>query len=226
MYSIAVAIEAILLDSESSLTLDHSRRWFHLVRSVRDLISPDGHLVMPQTTKPETPTKYHFAMAFQQMAEARNRNQCLNVQCTTKIVQRSSVCSRCGILRYCSKECLTAAWNSSEHAHKSVCKKIVRLRAATLLNDDKAWARTVCDSSMHRDPAEFAYMCVRMDADVEDAEGIWRGIHRLADAKLKFGRGNGAQNEQAEVAMDPTPEQEGDAEPAIDQGSLLIGSLD
>ncbi|KAF8202634.1 hypothetical protein K438DRAFT_1932607 [Mycena galopus ATCC 62051] len=46
-----------------------------------------------------------------QMEEARNRNQCL-----------------------------TAAWNSSEHAHKSVRKQIL-------------------DRSMHRDPAEFVQRC-------------------------------------------------------------------
>ncbi|KAF7363049.1 MYND-type domain-containing protein [Mycena venus] len=224
MYAIAVAIEPILLDLQNPLTLDHSRRWFHLVRSMRSVISPDGQWVVPRT-KPKITPKYHFAVAFQQMAEARNRNQCLHVECTTKIVQRSSVCSRCGIVRYCSKECLTAAWSCSEHAHKSVCKKIVRLRAATLLTDDKAWARTVCDSSMHRDPAEFAHMCVRLDADVEDAEGIWRGILRLADAKLKFVHGLGVEKAQ-EVAADPTQEQEGVAEPAEDQASLVIENLD
>ncbi|KAF8189251.1 hypothetical protein K438DRAFT_2019127 [Mycena galopus ATCC 62051] len=195
MYAIAVAIEPILMDSESPSTLDHSRRWFDLVRAMRTVISSDGHWVIPQTIQQETSPEHHFAMAFQKMAETRNRNQCLNVECTTKMVQRTSVCSRCGIVRYCSKECLTAAWNSSELGHKSLCKKIVRLRAAMLLNDDKAWVHTVTGGF---DPAD---MCMWMVAEVADAEGIWQSIHCLTDARLKFLYRYGDEEEQ-EVAAD------------------------
>ncbi|KAJ6566467.1 hypothetical protein B0H19DRAFT_1137906 [Mycena capillaripes] len=185
MYTVAVEIEPILLGIRPRMSMDDCRRWFHLVRSMRSVISPEGEWVMP-TDKPEVDFRTHFAMAFHRMVEIRNRNQCLHVECTTKIVHRSSVCSRCGIVRYCSQTCLAAAWDAPTLPHKTLCKQITRLRAATSLKDDKDWTHTVRDSTVHRAPQEFAQMCAGRGADPALAEAIWRGIVLLTDAKMGF----------------------------------------
>ncbi|KAJ7633630.1 hypothetical protein DFH06DRAFT_1139965 [Mycena polygramma] len=185
MYSIAVAIEPILLRVRTQMHMDDCRRWFHLVRSMRSVITPEGQWVLP-ANRPQMKGKIHFGVAFHRMTEIRNRNQCLHIECTTKIAQRSSVCSRCGIVRYCGQPCLAAAWDASNHPHKTLCKKITRLRASIGLADDKDWTRTVRDSAVHRSPQEFATMCERKGADSEEAEVIWRGIMSLTDARTSF----------------------------------------
>ncbi|KAF7335614.1 MYND-type domain-containing protein [Mycena venus] len=199
MYDIAVSIEPILKDHfrmSLQLNMDDCRRWFDLVCRIRPAISPDGQWIKPENPPEIKDPRSHFALAYHRMAETRNRNQCLHIECTTKIVQRSSLCSRCGIVRYCSKECLAAAWDSPQHAHKTLCKRIARLRAATLLKDDKAWTHTMRDSSVHRDPETFAIMCARLGADADDAAGIYREIMRVTEAKVKFAE-NGAKTEAA-----------------------------
>lgn len=38
------------------------------------------------------------------MTQTRNRNRCMDVQCTAPLETRTSACARCAVVRYCSKE--------------------------------------------------------------------------------------------------------------------------
>ncbi|KAJ7769990.1 hypothetical protein B0H16DRAFT_1516992 [Mycena metata] len=202
MYPIAVDIEPILLGLRRTQNpMDDSRRWFALVRRIRSVVS-EGSWVSPNLKKdqPEMADGMgHFAIAFHRMVEIRNRNQCLYIECTTKIHERLSVCSRCGIVRYCSKECLAAAWDAPNNPHKALCKNIAALRTATLLKDDKAWTNTVRDSALHRSPADFADMCTVRGADPDLAAAIWQELVMLTNKKMRFVLGGGEQ-QMAEVA--------------------------
>ncbi|KAJ7745099.1 hypothetical protein B0H16DRAFT_1693044 [Mycena metata] len=186
MYPIAVEIEPILLGLRRTQNpMDDCRRWFGLVRRIRNVVS-EGSWVIPKDRPEMTDRKKHFAIAFNRMVEIRNRNQCLYIECTTKIHERLYVCSRCGIVRYCSKVCLAAAWDAPNNPHKALCKNIAALRTATLLKDDKAWSNTVRDSALHRSPAGFADMCTMRGADPDLAAAIWRELVILTDKRMRF----------------------------------------
>ncbi|KAJ7686264.1 hypothetical protein B0H17DRAFT_1072186 [Mycena rosella] len=199
MYAMAVAIEPILLRTRTFTFLADSRRWFHLIRQLRNVIAPDGSWIRSPDGVPALGPHTHYAAAFHRVVEIRNRNQCRHIACTSKIEARSSVCSRCGIVRYCSHECLEAAWAAPRLPHKSLCKQITALRAATLLADDKAWANTVRDSQVHRSPAGFANMYTALSVDPRIAEAIWRGILLVTDEKMQFA------TQAAELGADNQP---------------------
>ncbi|KAJ7478254.1 hypothetical protein FB451DRAFT_1556999 [Mycena latifolia] len=189
MYTIALEIEPILLGMKFTVGLDDCRRWFHFVRRLRKAINPDGTFITAAQVDqlpPETDRRTSFAVAFHRMVEVRNRNQCLNIACTSKIVARSSICSRCGIVRYCSPECLKAAWAAEELPHKSLCTAIKALRTVTGLLDNTAWNATVRDTSMHRSPETFALLCAARNADEDVAEAVFQGISYLTFAKMRF----------------------------------------
>ncbi|KAJ7464068.1 hypothetical protein FB451DRAFT_1492240 [Mycena latifolia] len=188
LYAIAVPIEPILLHvrAHTASSMDDCRRFFHLVRTLRPCIADGAFVTHPAGERPAMAPFTHFGAAFHRMVEIRNRNQCLHVGCTAKIQARAPVCARCGIVRYCSRECLEAAWAAPRLAHRSLCKQIVALRTATLLTDDKAWAHTVRDSSVHRAPKEFAALCTAQGASARAAEAVWRGIILLTEEKGKF----------------------------------------
>ncbi|KAJ7635557.1 hypothetical protein DFH06DRAFT_1336579 [Mycena polygramma] len=186
MHAIAVEIEPILFSLRSEMDVDSSRRWFRIVRSIRSVIAEGQWIQSTSTNPPQMKRRTKFGAAFHQMVEIRNRNQCLHVKCTTKITQRSSVCSRCGIVRYCGQLCLAAAWDASTLPHKTLCKKITRLRATIGLANEQDWTRTVRDSIVHRSPLNFALLCERKGADPEVADAIWREITCLTDARVVF----------------------------------------
>ncbi|KAJ7464066.1 hypothetical protein FB451DRAFT_1264568 [Mycena latifolia] len=177
-----------------AMTVAIEPRWFHHIRVLRDIIGPDGRFVATSPDDEEGPTdaSAHFRMAYQQMVAIRNRNQCLHVACTVEARERLSVCSRCGIVRYCSRECLAAAWTAPALPHKALCKQIRALRAAIRLGDDKEWARVVRDTLFYRSPGEFAERCTAFGADPATAEAIWDGIHFLTEAKLNYVMGKTA----------------------------------
>ncbi|KAJ7153071.1 hypothetical protein C8R43DRAFT_453003 [Mycena crocata] len=189
MHAIAVRITPILLSlrAQNSLAnaMEDCLRWFGMVMHMRVAFLPDG--TVRERPNSSMNTESHYIGAWDRMLEIRNRNQCLHIGCTSETGERSSVCSRCGIVRYCSRECLEAAWAAPRLPHKSLCKKIRELRAATLLLDDKAWNRVVRDDpARHRSPLDFVATCHALALDVRIAEAIWRGIKLLTQEKLKF----------------------------------------
>ncbi|KAJ7174895.1 hypothetical protein C8R46DRAFT_1347895 [Mycena filopes] len=184
MYAVAVPIEPILLAFRSELEMDDCRRWFALVRRLRPCVGPNGWVIPDEHQ--ETDPSDHFKIAFHLMLEVRNRNQCLHIECTTKILARSAICSRCGIARYCSKQCLADAWDAPLHPHKTVCKRIAALRTATKLTEDKAWAHAVRDSALHRTPEAFERLCVAHGANPLGAQVVWSELLGVSDRKRKF----------------------------------------
>ncbi|KAJ6527684.1 hypothetical protein B0H19DRAFT_1385345 [Mycena capillaripes] len=136
LYPVAVSMEPILR-SMTDQRMTVPRRWFGFVRSMRDSIGTDGTLLYGEGALVLEP-HVCFAGAFQ---------LCSHLACTARIVSRTSMCSRCGIVRYCSHTCLAAAWTAPHLPHKTLCKAIRALRAATLLMDDTAWSHTVRESA-------------------------------------------------------------------------------
>ncbi|KAJ6499700.1 hypothetical protein C8R47DRAFT_296339 [Mycena vitilis] len=182
MYAIAVLIEPILLHLRLEESMNDCRRWFSLVRALCSGIAQDG--TNPKGKATSKMAEYvHFSGAHHCMVQIRNRNQCLHVQCKSKIQARSLVCSRCGIVRYCTPECLKAA---PRLPHKSLCQRITTLRAAVLLTDNNAWNRTVRDDANHRQSRQFMEKCIALGADSRVAEAIWRGIYVLTEARVHF----------------------------------------
>ncbi|KAJ7627600.1 hypothetical protein DFH06DRAFT_730995 [Mycena polygramma] len=230
MYAIAVPIEPILLRLRQEESMDDCRRWFSLVRALRRGIAPDGSFITNPKGKAKSkmPEHTHFGGAHHCMVEIRNRNQCLHVQCKSKIQARSLVCSRCGIVRYCTPECLKAAWTAPRLPHKSLCQRITALRAAVLLTDNKAWNHTVRDDSNHRQSRQFMEKCIALGADPRVAEAIWRGISVLTEARAHFlWEMDHAEQELKDATMDrvegagPKEEEDVIAEPQVDHTDTL-----
>jgi hypothetical protein len=63
--------------------------------------------------------------------------------------------------------------------HKTICKNIQHVRAATLLGEDAAWNRTVHGGELHRSPVKFAEACMAGSVDPRIAEAVWQEIASL-----------------------------------------------
>ncbi|KAJ7169335.1 hypothetical protein C8R43DRAFT_1231873 [Mycena crocata] len=195
MYVVAAPIEPILAGLRADnvpIGMDDCRRWFSIVRRLRPVINPDGTFnikkeLSGQLVDAKRLGRLNFVAAFLRMVEIRNRNQCLHVLCTSQIEERAAVCGRCGIVRYCSRECQQAAWPAPHFPHKTLCKRIQRLRGQVCLTDAQAWNRTVRDdSALHREPRAFADAALKLGADARVAEAIAADIMRLTRARMMF----------------------------------------
>ncbi|KAJ7847437.1 hypothetical protein B0H14DRAFT_2769892 [Mycena olivaceomarginata] len=167
LYPVAIRMEPILR-SMTDQRMTVPRDWFGFVRSMRDSIGTDGSLLYgegPLVLEPPV----CFAGAFQLMTEMRNRNQAL------RIVSR-----HLHVLPV--HTCLTAAWTAPHLPHKTLCKAIRALRAATLLMDDTAWSHTVRDSA-RGDPTEFVGTCMALAVDTRTAQAVIEGMWSLSQAK-------------------------------------------
>nr|GAT55717.1 predicted protein [Mycena chlorophos] len=74
--------------------------------------------------------KQKFSSLFGKLAEVYASDTCLFVECPDPNSKGSNLCSGCGVVRYCSKECQTKAWKYAEAPHSTLCKAIKKLRAA------------------------------------------------------------------------------------------------
>ncbi|KAJ6492681.1 hypothetical protein DFH09DRAFT_1290836 [Mycena vulgaris] len=162
LYPVAVRMEPILR-SMTDRRMTIPRGWFSFVRSMRDSIGMDGTLLYGEGPLVLEPL-------------------CLHLACTARIVSCTSMCSRCGIVRYCSHKCLTAAWTAPHLPHKTLCKAIRALRAATHITDDTAWSHTVRDSA-RSDPTEFVGTCTALAVDIRTAQAVIEGMWSLSQAK-------------------------------------------
>ncbi|KAJ6466119.1 hypothetical protein C8R47DRAFT_1153944 [Mycena vitilis] len=188
MAAIAGRIDPILLSLRGQIE-DDCRRWFHMVRDMSKLVAPDGTFIERSDAEVMlnmTPQS-HFIGAFDRMVEIRNRNQCQHIECMTPVLGRSSVCSRCGIVRFCTRQCLESAWAAPTLPHKTLCKHIQRLRAAAHLCDEAVWTNLVRDDNVfHRSPLKFLKACDAGGVDPQLAQAVWTGITRLAKEKNNF----------------------------------------
>ncbi|KAJ7657242.1 hypothetical protein DFH06DRAFT_1131756 [Mycena polygramma] len=171
--SLAVHMDAIIKDMPE---MADAHRWFTHVLGCRPRINVEKGI------RAEKTPSQHYHAAFHEMMEARNRNQCLNVGCVAKLGVRLRVCSRCNIVRYCSSQCQTAAWNAGYLPHKTLCNHIVAFRATVGLVEQQDWDAVIVDgTTRHRSPFELAALCDPMTVDARIAEAIWRNINSLKD---------------------------------------------
>ncbi|KAJ7649004.1 hypothetical protein DFH06DRAFT_1135265 [Mycena polygramma] len=189
MYAIAVPIEPILLqmENDTQLSMEDCRRWFCFVCALRPLIKPCGSFATveeEEISKPdsEPPIGRLSGDALSGLLEVRNRNQCLYLQCTSKIEARTAFCSRCRIVRYCSSECLRAAWAAPALPHKTLCRQIKALRAATDLLDDNEWNHSMRATTC-RSPTELIARCLNHKVDQRILEALSEEIISLTHAK-------------------------------------------
>ncbi|KAJ7689588.1 hypothetical protein B0H17DRAFT_634429 [Mycena rosella] len=108
--------------------------------------------------------------AFTVIWEVRNRNQCMHLGCNAPMVARLAVCVRCGVLRYCTRECQRAAWNNLLAPHKVLCDMVCELRAGLHMTDPKVWDDLILDSRMGRSAIELLEICrpYSTQLDLED----------------------------------------------------------
>ncbi|KAJ7048667.1 hypothetical protein C8F01DRAFT_1188972 [Mycena amicta] len=133
-----------------------------------------------------------FAMVFSLIMEVRNRDQCLHIHCENVLDTRSQVCSKCGVVRFCSPQCLKAAWKDSKLPHKELCQMVIELRTATGTNlkDAATW------SSVLHDPGDenarfarrilFARECIRAGVDVNIPTKLFKVLALTQWTRHKF----------------------------------------
>ncbi|KAJ6517454.1 hypothetical protein C8R47DRAFT_1255068 [Mycena vitilis] len=125
--------------------------------------------------------------AFSAIWELRNRNQCMQLGCTASMVKRSSVCARCGVVRYCSRECQRAAWKDHPNLpHKAICSQIRQLREVLQVSDVKTWDGLVLHPGIDRSAVALEEIC-KPYVDKTDSSivfAIQDGLNRLIEAKL------------------------------------------
>ncbi|KAF7290242.1 MYND-type domain-containing protein [Mycena indigotica] len=156
--------------------------FFEMVLRLNASIGPDGTINVPEV--PPTIAAYHGA--YVEMAEVRLRSQCLFVNCPhdgpgAATDRATQVCSGCGVVRYCSKDCLRAAWTDSALPHKPLCKAIKQLRAATHLTSDAIFLITL----RKRDAAAFVAHCTQLGIDSTPARAVGDRMTALKKAKLE-----------------------------------------
>ncbi|KAJ7088397.1 hypothetical protein B0H15DRAFT_289881 [Mycena belliarum] len=136
---------------------------------------------------PLTPAQEMCVGAFNTIWEVRNRNQCLYLACPNgPMVARSAVCARCGVVRYCSRECQKAAWKDDAWSHKPLCSKISALRAGLGMAEPRTWDHVTLDSGLSRWVAGLLEMCDPYLAELEESLlfDVGNGISCLTNEKV------------------------------------------
>ncbi|KAJ7152033.1 hypothetical protein C8R46DRAFT_1042909 [Mycena filopes] len=157
-----------------SMPDSEARRWFTNVRHMidppvsRNVKEPEGIgiasglILIEGDTEPLPATQEIYLRTFMAIWEARNRNRCLRIGCKTPMVRRSAVCARCGVVRYCSRECQRTAWKDPDHPvhpHKLLCDNICKLRTALKMLEDGVWDGLVLDPGIGRSPTKLLEIC-------------------------------------------------------------------
>ncbi|KAF7318654.1 MYND-type domain-containing protein [Mycena chlorophos] len=143
--------------------------------------------------------KQKFSALFGKLAEVYGTDTCLFVECPDPKSKGSNLCSGCGTVRYCSKECQTKAWKYAPAPHSTLCKAIKKLRASPAVAvsltagvaEDSGWhgilrephseqCKVIVDKCVEEPPAGA-------DSDKLVRE-IWSGAAGLLEKKKKFSR--------------------------------------
>ncbi|KAJ7073133.1 hypothetical protein C8F01DRAFT_1106235 [Mycena amicta] len=139
-----------------------------------------------------------FTLAFKTMLEVRSRDQCLYIECEHKPNGPAQICSGCGVVRYCSSECQSAAWKDPVAPHRPICKAIKKLRGSLNMTGLDEWTRalSVREPGLAGawDHVRFAQACIVAHADVKTGEIIGDGLRATTARRTDF------LNERAEYA--------------------------
>ncbi|KAJ7873715.1 hypothetical protein B0H13DRAFT_2348945 [Mycena leptocephala] len=154
--------------------------------------------------------------AFMEMLEISNRNQvytfssftvvlharpqCLHIECMEPVLGNAPICSRCGIVRFCTREA------ALHLLHKTLCKNIQHVRAATLLREDATWNRTVRDGELHCSPVKFAEACMAGSVDPAHRGGGVAGNHLPPTEEQEEVGTSEDEDGREDVKADPTVE--------------------
>ncbi|KAJ7729568.1 hypothetical protein B0H16DRAFT_1469953 [Mycena metata] len=154
-------------------------RWFGNVAAMVDppvsqavyvdgLFIASGSLVIEGATEPLGTVEEIYLRTFTAIWEARHRNQCMRLGCTTPMVQRSVPCGGCRVVRYCSRECQRAAWKSHPlHPHKLLCENNFKLRTAFKMLENSVWDRLIVDLGIKREPKPLLEICQPLSWEME-----------------------------------------------------------
>ncbi|KAJ7181380.1 hypothetical protein C8R43DRAFT_1116760 [Mycena crocata] len=181
---------------ESMDGTEDARHWFinthglSLPRVTPRLITTGNVIIEGYAEEPLNQAQEVYFSAFLAIWEVRNRNQCMNLGCaqSNRMTIRSSVCARCGVLRYCSRECQKAAWKGPPvFPHKPLCGHICTLREGLGRTDAKSWDALILDSSMGRSAGKLLGTCgpYSENAHLSILVAIGIGLEVLSSQKLK-----------------------------------------
>ncbi|KAJ7232719.1 hypothetical protein C8J57DRAFT_1729795 [Mycena rebaudengoi] len=193
MNSIAARMSPIW-EPLNEIVMEETRMWF---TQSRRLATPrttvEEHLstgdIFLEGYGPEPLTQYEemYLSAFAGIWEARNRNRCMHLGCTNSLVSRSAVCARCGVIRYCTRECQKAAWKGVPLVpHKPLCDQIWQLRVGLEMTDASSWDALILDSKFARSAVELLEVCRPHAAgiDISLVAAIRIGLSILSSKKV------------------------------------------
>ncbi|KAJ7271559.1 hypothetical protein C8J57DRAFT_1319263 [Mycena rebaudengoi] len=194
MNSIAARMSPIWEEPLNAIVMEETRMWF---TQSRRLATPRTTLheclltgdVVLEDYGPEPLTQYEemYLSAFAGIWEARNRNRCMHLGCTNSIVSRSAVCARCGVIRYCTRECQKAAWKGVPLVpHKPLCDQICQLRVGLDMTHASSWDALILDSKFARSAVELLDVCRPHAAgiDISLVSAIRIGLAILSSEKV------------------------------------------
>ncbi|KAJ6517468.1 hypothetical protein C8R47DRAFT_1087343 [Mycena vitilis] len=191
MNAIRLRIEPIL---ELMNGMEDAHAWFDQVRLMAIPESPESDMFAPAPgriiegrAEPLNSLEELFLRTFCVIWEVRNRNQCMQLECAASMVKPSAVCSQCGVVRYCSRECQKAGWKGRpDFPHKTICSQICRLREGLEVTDAKAWDFLVAEPGINRSPRRLMDICKQHIGGIDQGIvfAIQVGLIRLSEAKF------------------------------------------
>ncbi|KAJ7754085.1 hypothetical protein B0H16DRAFT_756493 [Mycena metata] len=138
-----------ILDRLGPAVMEETSEWFALCHRLAMTIATEHH---PTPLPDRGQYDGLYVAAFKQIWEARNRNRCMHPGCAGSIESRSAVCARCGVVRYCSRECQRASWKGE---HKLLCGQIYALRVGLKMTDATSWEALVLDTKFARSTVQL-----------------------------------------------------------------------
>ncbi|KAJ7754090.1 hypothetical protein B0H16DRAFT_1690640 [Mycena metata] len=141
-----------ILERLGPVVMEATLKWFELCHRLAMAIAVSEHHHMPLPDMYRGQYDGLYVAAFKQIWEARNRNRCMHPGCTGSMESRSAVCARCGVVRYCSRECQRASWKGE---HKVLCGQIYALRVGLKMTDATSWEALVLDSKSPRSSVQL-----------------------------------------------------------------------
>ncbi|KAJ7275860.1 hypothetical protein C8J57DRAFT_1311864 [Mycena rebaudengoi] len=129
---------------------------------------------------PDIQAGRQYEVVLDSMNALRGRNFCMHVTCMDITTTQTTLCTRCGTIRYCNATCQRAAWRTGSVPHKALCDLVNRLRTQLELKDPDEWRKWV--DGVIRPPSEefpFTTLCHAKGVSQDLILGIYNEIGNL-----------------------------------------------
>ncbi|KAJ7663319.1 hypothetical protein DFH06DRAFT_347582 [Mycena polygramma] len=123
-----------------------------------------------------------YFQARYQMAMSHCTHRCGHALCDkSPTLSVIPLCRQCCVVRYCSRQCQTAAWRAEKLPHKDLCGKVLGLRQQLGMPDDKSWTLWLLTSASNI--AGAATICKERSVRRRTCRAIWLHIMWLRREK-------------------------------------------